>query len=1252
MGMAVQGAVPYVAAAPITVPAPAAGCDFAGHPGAAGRQFAALPLRVQYAAVTLCNDGILPGTAKDLFSPQAPVTRAQAVRATIRTLAVRLTTASEPTYPDVSVNSPYYLYIETAASLGLVPFAKAGSPFDPSQGIQRQEMAALAVAALGDQQAAAALATQATPYADDAAIAAAYRGDVNEALALGILTPYDARRLDPAGVLDRAGLALALVRMQYQLQLAAPAAVSLAASPAAIGVGSAAVLTPTYTTAAGKTVTAASLGGAFSVAYRVSPSGAQVGLGPDGSASFVASAPGTYTVTATVSGGGLASPISGSVQVSVYGAPAQLALSAPSSIVADGASTARVTAVVQDANGDPVADSAAPITLAIESNGAVGLAPGQAATVAATSGSATFTVQATLNAGRTDTLTVTSPGLASATAQISSALPVPTSLSLTAAQTSVSVDAVSPDAVSAMVLDQSGNPLPEGTVPVTFSLTGDGTFGVGTAATESATYVGEGSAAPVPATVEVYSELGVTGTITVSASASGLTGSSLTLNAVVTGPPRSLIVSATEPGTAAGATAGQTGTPAQVTVTAVDANGVPVPVAEADPVTLTFAQGLDFGTTLSVGPSAGTTIPSGAASVIIPVASESAGTFAFTATDAAGLASATGKVTLTAGPVAQLTVSPDPMPAGELLATGGGPLLPSPLHGTDWQAFSLANTVARYTSVFRNVPYGATSPSGVTPYLPFVSAAAAPVVFTAQAADANGNPVAEAGLGVTFTLTPGGEYFNTAPVPDTGSAALTAGGVTQSTTPGSLSATASATAVTNAQGQATATVQVAPDPGDAYYLGAAAGAVQLPLPVAIVSRSLPAAAMQLTPHLASAPDPFTATPGPVSYSVPVNPQQVLSIAVAESGADGAVASEGDILTATATSGALLGAMAPDPEGSPEAGSPNYFYPASTPASVTFPWSVGTQLLFEGTRAGAATVTVTDDSAPTTLGASVNLEVTPGPPFQVVDAGPNATAPYPVTAPGVYGPFNLTVADVGGDPVVDQAPITLTAQQVDQILGAPAGTPVRTASTGTNLVGTQTLTIAAGTGVLPVWIELDSAPTTLGQASTFIGPFAQGECPVNAGGAGPYGLVYGCVDLVTTLSILDPVAEFQVTPGPTPGVLGGAQIRVLFTTPVIPPPGQTVQPFGVTSSAGGSLSLTSGIDTAAELLGAFGADDQTSLPPVVSPDGQSYTWQIPADDTTAVQTEPTSGIWTAPSTFQNLAFAPLAGSGPVPVSGSF
>jgi hypothetical protein len=518
--------------------AAATGCNYAAHAGAGGAAFRALTPQARHAAVALCRAGILTGTAPDLFSPDVTVTRAQAVKFVVRALGASAPAAAAQTYTDVSPRSPYFADVEAARALGIVPFAVAGGRFWPSRPITRQEFAALAVDALGDQAEAAAAQDTPTRYRDDATISAAYRGDVNVALRLGIVPPLSPDRYDPSGALRRVGFALGLERLFGQLAAARPAAVSVRAGTSLLEVGATDLITAAVTDGAGQAMSAAALAAdGDHLAWSVAPKGAQVTAGGDDSATLVASAPGAYVVTADLIGAQGTLLASGrSASLSVYGAPAAVRLAVPAALVANTVATARVTAQVVDALGDVVPSYDGPVTLTDTGTGsAVVDGAGQTATgpvtVTASAGVATFTVISTSSQGGETALLTAQAGTARGSADLTTAAQQPTAIAVTAPavlSVNTSADAV---AVHAQILDQSGVPMLSGAYGVTFSVSGPGRL----TSTAQVTYTGAGSLAYPGAAATVAGTAGRTGTITVTASSPGLSRGTAKIAAMLTG---------------------------------------------------------------------------------------------------------------------------------------------------------------------------------------------------------------------------------------------------------------------------------------------------------------------------------------------------------------------------------------------------------------------------------------------------------------------------------------------------------------------------------------------------------------------------------------------------------------------------------------------------------------------------------------------------------------------------------------------
>ena len=287
---------------------------------------------------------------------------------------------------------------------------------------------------------------------------------------------------------------------------------------------------------------------------------------------FTATNAGTFIVTARV-GTAMAT-----ATVQVYGAAVGLrATASPSSVVANGASTAQITVEVIDANGARVGVAQDAITIAhYDSEGAVGLPT--TVTVAATNGTAVFTVTAGTLSGVTDTLRLTATGLTAATVSVRTIEPSPSSLRLTADPTLLRVNEITHGTVTAEVLDQAGQPMTFGTYYITFGITGKGLLEGGTGDIVVGTVNQR-------ADVDVASIQGDAGSFTVRASASGLGSRSVSVTTYLAGAAKSIKVTSVdvsgEPGHAGDMT---------IVVGLYDANNRPTTAGAAGPITVEFAQ--------------------------------------------------------------------------------------------------------------------------------------------------------------------------------------------------------------------------------------------------------------------------------------------------------------------------------------------------------------------------------------------------------------------------------------------------------------------------------------------------------------------------------------------------------------------------------------------------------------------------------------------------------------------------------------
>jgi uncharacterized protein YjdB len=325
------------------------------------------------------------------------------------------------------------------------------------------------------------------------------------------------------------------------------------------------------------------------VTYSVTSSNASTAFFNNGV--FTATAAGTYTVAANVGGTTV------STNVNVYGVAAAVKLSAASSsIIANGSSTDVITATVVDANGNTVANYNGNVNVYVSadtySNFGISDDVAQTSgTATITNGVGTITMNSTSDAG---SFTVYTSGLNSTTSAVSTNItygtlslsttaPGASALSLSAAEPDVSTNNANVgDVITATVNDASGVEYTTGYYYVTFTVTGPASFTANTTAatatTSTSVYTSGGTAA-----VTVYPIVGENGTVTITATASGVTAATTTIQAVqTTTPSRITLTSKTGTLTSAFSTYA-VGTPyTEYTATLVDSNGNAVLPTESD----------------------------------------------------------------------------------------------------------------------------------------------------------------------------------------------------------------------------------------------------------------------------------------------------------------------------------------------------------------------------------------------------------------------------------------------------------------------------------------------------------------------------------------------------------------------------------------------------------------------------------------------------------------------------------------------
>ena len=505
------------------------------------------------------------------------------------------------------------------------------------------------------------------------------------------------------------------------------------------------------------------------VTWSITSSNASTGLvsGTSTGANFVGTAPGTYTIQASVNG------VLATATVTVYGQAAGVTLKpATSTVVADGEATDAVTLNVVDSAGNTVADFNGTVDVnavsgvSYSQNGSALTVSGGEVPVTVTNGTATLNVGGVSVPGLSIALTasdltssngqsvVSSPAYGTTT--ITSAPQVATSLKIVNAPTYLDANAAgtyTPE-ISVEVEDQAGYPMLTGSDSVTVNVAGAGTLVGGTNNQETLAY--NGFAAPAgttntSASFEVESEQGVTGPITISASASGLTSATATIQSVIAGVASQLSASLSANSFAEGSSG------ITLNLQAEDAQGAPVNYTSPVSVVVTKSGSTTAASNILVN---GTP-----ASSSTEVNLNSSGALAVTLADANSAADA-GTYTVTISSV-----------------SGAAYTFPTQTLTFTETAGSLAKASFTSPSTAINVPV--TSPSAQ---------------YTLQLTDQYGNPIAQSGVTASvYALQVVNGTALSSPNGQLGEATVN-GTVADSTT------STPVTVTTNAQGQATVTL--------------------------------------------------------------------------------------------------------------------------------------------------------------------------------------------------------------------------------------------------------------------------------------------------------------------------------------------------------------------------------------------------------------------------------------------------------------
>ena len=939
----------------------------------------------QRSIVTLYQEGIMNGTAPGKFSPYISITRAQAVKFVVNAMGLTLASRSTPaTYSDVSVYSAYYPWIEAAVKAGILNgMAASSGDFNPSVPITREDMAVLTTNALGDQSLAQSLAGNLTKYGyiqDLKTVTPSDLGDVNAMMEEGIVPPYNAHFFKPFDSLNREEFAVAIFRLYHAIAAKNLTSATLSAATPEVGVGQADQLSVTGVNGQGQQLTASQLA-AYTVQYSVvGPNSGSATISPNGS--FAASAPGTYTVQVSISGNGLSSAVTATTQVQVFGTPAALKVMPKSTtIVADDAATDTIQVQVMDSAGQVVATYNGPVTLSDTNNatelvGSNGSPQSAAMTVNAVNGIATFTIQSTSgNGGATDTLT------ANATYAGQSLTAGSATITTVAQQaTSVAVTAASND----LRANTGGNQ--DAINAVVDDQAGSpmltGTYGLTFSLTGPSQFT-DGATTMEQAFI-------ANGTanpnpaqvdIVSQQGATGpidvtVSGSGLTSGQVTV---QSVIAGAPQAMKLSAASPSvASGVTDPITVALVDSNGVPTTTASAIPVSATISQGGSQVGTLSG------TIAAGGGSTTLNFSEVAAGTYSVTVS-AAGFPSVSLNIAVTSGAASALSLSPS------------GPTSGAPVE----------------------LAQGNES-----------------VKVAAQLVDANGNPVTQSGVPVTFTAAGG------------------SGSYTVNGTQGS------ATVDTGSNGTASATFDFGTSTGTWTVTAASSGLTSA------------TQAFEVVPYAATAVNVSINQTGPVTAGSTVS-----GVITAEQ-PNGTADQNADYLqVAVSPSAGLQNIKFTDPAKANAA-----ITPTSSQNGVYLVQSTDGQIDFSATAGQAGTVTVkaTDESVASTPSGSasigINASTVPGGAVAYDSQGNNlSSTPLSVSANQAVA-ISVRLTDGFGNAVVSDVPVTVQLQDMNGT--ASGGGNFRSSPQGANFPNNE-ITIPAGSpGVTVYYVNATAGSYTI------------------------------------------------------------------------------------------------------------------------------------------------------------------------------
>ena len=161
--------------------------------------------------------GLFQGVTEETFGWGQPMSRAAFAAALMRLMDWEEVDSEASIFSDVTEDRWFYTAVETAHANGAL---SAGHPeFRPTDGITREEMAAMLIRALGYTPLAGYVSEYGCPFSD----VSTNKGFITVAYDMGLMGGVGQDRFDPTGIATREQAAAVLVRV-YDCLSAAPAA--------------------------------------------------------------------------------------------------------------------------------------------------------------------------------------------------------------------------------------------------------------------------------------------------------------------------------------------------------------------------------------------------------------------------------------------------------------------------------------------------------------------------------------------------------------------------------------------------------------------------------------------------------------------------------------------------------------------------------------------------------------------------------------------------------------------------------------------------------------------------------------------------------------------------------------------------------------------------------------------------------------------------------------------------------------------